>query len=315
MPLTVVLPMRLDQMMPMDQVIHRSGWLFVVKVVLDADHIIAHPKYDLRCKPAQRKSNPVAPDRNNRLQIPGAIPFGNKDYLLFAEDITDYQPSFFPADQLLTGTEQSAATRAAAYCLVDSIGNYIDPSCIGITGSLATGNALDNYSDIDLVLSQEHFDRLAASDFWQNDTALTLRTREQWVDFYHHYGVLSQLSAEEFAEDAARKRQQFVYCGIPVSIFTFSEQDKFLALMDSCKEQGLLQPTTISGTVLFDASGTLPGYSILHTADRAQLLVNFHRTYQGSLKVGTACTVKGFWSDSSSVLWVYYDDQCAIWAQ
>lgn len=302
-------------MRPMDQVIHRSGWLFVVKVVLNADHIIAHPKYDLRCKPARRKSNPVAPERNNSLQIPGAIPFGHKDYLLFAADITGYQPSFIPADQLLTGTERSAATRAAAYRLIVSMGNYIDPSCIGITGSLATGNALDDYSDIDLVLSQEQFDRLATSDFWQTDTALTLRTREQWVDFYHYYGILSQLSAEEFAEDAARKRQQFVYCGIPVSIFTFSDQDKFLALMDSCKGQDPLQLTTLSGTVLFDASGTLPGYSILHTADRAQLLVNFHRTYQGSLKVGAACTVKGFCSGSSSVLWIYYDDQCAIWTQ
>lgn len=302
-------------MFPMDQVIHRSGWLFVVKVVLDADHIIAHPKYDLLNMPVQRKSNPVAPERNNSLRIPDAIPFGDKDYLLFTADITAYYPSVFPVDRLLTGTEQSVATRTIAYRLVISMGSYINPSCIGITGSLATGNALDDYSDIDLVLPQEQFDRLIASNFWKTDKALTLRSKEQWVDFYHHYGVLSRLSAEEFAEDAARKRQQFVYCGIPVSIFTFSDQDKFLALMSSCSEQDPNQLTTLSGSVLFDASGTLPGYSILHSGDRAQLLVNFHRTYQGSLVVGKTCTVKGFCGALGSVLWVYYDDLCAIWAQ
>lgn len=302
-------------MIPMDQVIHRSGWLFVVKVVLDAAHIIAHPKYDLRCTPVQRKSNPVAPERNNSLRIPGAIPFGDKDYLLFVADITDYYPSLFPANRLLTGTERSAATRAAAHRLISSMGKYIDPGCIGITGSLATGNALDDYSDIDLVLPQEQFERLVASDFWKTDTALTLRSREQWVDFYYQYGVLSQLSAEEFAEDAAPKRQQFVYCGIPVSIFTFSNQDKFLALMDSYSGQDPIQLTTLSGSVLFDASDTLPGYSILHTGERARLLVNFHRTYQGSLSAGATCTVKGFCGAPSSILWVYYDNLCAIWAQ
>lgn len=299
----------------MDQLIHRSGWLFVVKAVPDAGHIIAHPKYDLRCTPAQRRSNPVAPERNNTIRIPGTLPFGQKDYLLFSTDITEHHPSFFPADKLLSGSEQSAAIRAAAHRLVSSMGRYIDPACIGITGSLATGHALDNYSDIDLVLPQQQFDLLAASDFWETDPELTLRSQDQWVEFYHHYGVLSQLSAEEFAADAARKRQQFVYSGIPVSIFTYSEQDMVLSMMDSHSSPTSGKLTSVTGTVLFDASGSLPGYFILREGDRARLVLNFHRTYQGSVKTGTVCTVRGFCGDPCSTVWVCYDDQCAIWAQ
>lgn len=306
--------MKIDHIFPMDQVIHRSGWFFVVKIVLDDEHIIAHPKYDLRSTPIQRKSNPVAPERNNNFKIPGAIPFGDKDYLLFSADIITHYPSFFPAEQLLKGTKQSIATRTIAYRLVSSLSHYIEPSCIGITGSLATGNAIDNYSDIDLVLSQEQFDRLNASDFWWTDSALTLRSREQWIEFYHHYNVLSLLPAEDFANDAIRKRLQFVYCDIPVSVFIISNQDKFLPLMDSYNTQYPCQLTTLSGLVLFDASDTLPGYSILHVEDRAQLLVNFHRSYQGSLTAGATCTVKGFCNASNSAIWVYYDNLCAIWA-
>ena len=307
--------MTFDNLSAMDQVEHCSGWLFVVKALLDDRCVIAHPKYDLRCEPAQRKSNPVDPGRGNTLLIPGAIPFGGKDYLIFLRDVTRHYPSFGIAHTLLSGTERSAVTRDAAYRLICGMAKYIAGDQIGLTGSLATGNGLDNYSDIDLVLPQEQFDRLAATSFWQEDPDLKLRTEEEWVAFYHHYGVLSQLTAEEFARDARDKKQQFTYRGIPVSVFTVTGQDKILPLMDSCREAGAQKLARVQGEVLWDASGTLPGYSIIRSGDRARLVVNFHRTYQGSLKAGTDCTVQGYCCGPEGVLWVRYDDQCAVWVR
>lgn len=306
--------MTFEHVRSMDQVLHKSGYLFVIKVVLDDRCAIAHPKYDLRAKEAKRISNPVDPLRSNDTFIDHVLPFGSRDYLIGCEEIERHYPCFEIAPLLETGPDSSAAIRLTARELLAQVGRYIDKKTVGITGSLATGKAIDNYSDIDLVMESSQFEKLRNSDFWQA-AGVELRTFAQWKEFYYHYHVLSALTADEFARDALQKRQQFIYRGIPVSIFIVSDGEPFLCLLDSCSNRGAKKRVQLDGTVLAARDDTLPGYAIINAGARAHLAVNFHRSYQGSLRKDHYCVLQGFSDEMQDIVWIDYDDQCAIRVQ
>lgn len=228
----------------MGQIKHISGYMFVVLLDLDDKYVIAHPKYDLR-KDICRISNPVDPNRDNKIAVDGAIRFGKKDYLVCKDDIVEYYPCFGIESKLMNGTVKSEKTREAMRELINLFSEVIPRENIGVTGSLATGNASDGYSDIDILLKESDFRQLTKSKIFSNSD-IQLRDKDQWVEFYNHYGVFCALSAEEFADAAQNKLQQFIYKGIPVSLF-IDAGDDFLQITNSFSANDISSMVVLKG--------------------------------------------------------------------
>lgn len=297
----------------MGQVEHRAGFLFVVLAVLDDEWALAHPKYyHTSDGKIARISNPVDPDRRNNLPIDGAIPFGKRDYLIRAMDITTYYPCFSIDGMLSSGTKWSRRIRATTIKLIANIKQVLPGISIGITGSLATGRALDHYSDIDLLMSSEDYQRLCASSFWQDSKSLLhLRNHEEWKRFYVDYHILSALSADEFAKVSATKLQQFIYQSIPVNIF-ITNGATFLSILGSLTPSNDSGMVKLKGKVLVSHAISLPGFIILLSGNHAECVLNFHRIYQDSIHTGDHCIVQGFRSGLDSLTLLLYDQHC-IW--
>lgn len=148
---------------------------------------------------------------------------------------------------------------------------------IGVTGSLATGNATDGYSDIDIVIKEKEYRELIRSDvFFDGD--IEFRDKTQWIEFYKHYGIFCALSAEEFARAAQMKKQQFIFRGIPVSIFIDAGND-FLQFTNSLSQKDVNSMEIIKGRVMCENLIRLPGYAFVKCLERIIVVVNMHRTY------------------------------------
>lgn len=293
----------------MGQIKHTSGYLFVVLFDLDAKYMIAHPKYDLR-NGVCRISNPVDPNRDNKLDVEDAVRFGKKDYLICKKDIIEYYPCFGIENKLLHGTSRSEKTRSAIRELTDIFSQIIPRENIGVTGSLATGNASDGYSDIDILIKESDYRELIRSKVFMNDN-IELRDEDQWIEFYNHYGVFCALNAEEFASAAQYKQQQFIYKGIPVSIFIDANRD-FLQITNSLSQNDISSMVILNGRVLCENLIMLPGYIFVECSGRIVIVVNLHRTYQNCLYVGDYCEIKAKSSSFSDLYIVNYDDVCYI---
>ena len=295
----------------MGQIKHLSGYMFVVLFDLDDKYLIAHPKYDLR-NGVCRISNPVDPNRNNQLDVEGAVKFGIKDYLIHKYDIVEYYPCFGMDNKLLNGTAKSKNTCAALRELIELFAEIIPRENIGVTGSLATGNASDGYSDIDIMLKEKDFRELISSNIFTNDN-IQIRDKKQWVEFYNYYGVFCALNAEEFAEAALNKLQQFVYKGIPISIFIDAEGD-FLQIANSFSvtDIGSNSMVVLKGQVISENLIKLPGYIFVKCNNRISVIVNMHRTYQNCLYAGDFCEIKARPSSFADLYIVNYDDVCYI---
>lgn len=280
-------------------------------VLFDVDdkYVIAHPKYDIR-KKVTRISNPVDPNRNNELEILGAVKFGCKDYMICKEDIMEYFPCFGIINDICSGTKESFATRQATLDLIDIISKAIPKEYIGITGSLATGKAIDGYSDIDLVLREKDYRALIESNVFSN-SEIQFRDKKQWIDFYNHYGVCTILTAEEFATAAEDKKQQFLFRGIPVSIF-IEETGNFLQITNSMARNEIHTSEILKGKVICENLIELPGYAFIEHMNKVIVVVNMHRTYQNSLYVGDYCVVKARRSSFLDLFLVDYDNICYI---
>ncbi len=291
------------------QIKHSSGYVFVVLFDLDRDFVIAHPKYDLR-NGRCRISNPVDPNRNNKLEIEDTISFGHKDYLVNKKNIVEYYPCYGNEKKIREGTSKSKMTRDSVLELFDIFSQIIPRERIGVTGSLATGNASDGYSDIDIVLKESDFRELISSRIFLHEK-IELRNKKQWVEFYNHYGIFCALDAEEFADAAQNKKQQFFYNGIPVSIFV-DPCKSFLQLVNSLSENDIDSIMELKGRVLYENLVFLPGYMIVECGGRLVVVINFHRTYQNCLYKGDFCKVKAKTSSFQDLYIVYYDDECYI---
>ena len=295
----------------MGQIKHISGYMFVILFDLDDKYLIAHPKYDLRNE-VRRISNPVDPNRNNQLNVEGTEKFGKKDYLVCKDDIVEYYPCFGVDNKLLGGTTKSKNTCEALRELIELFSEIIPKENIGVTGSLATGNASDGYSDIDILLKEKDLRELTSSKIFANAN-IQMRNKTQWVEFYNHYGVFCALDAEEFADVASNKLQQFIYKGIPVSIFIDSGRD-FLQITNSFSttDIGSNSMVLLKGRVISENLIKLPGYILVEGDNRISVIVNLHRTYQICLYVGDFCEVKARNSSFTDLYIVNYDDVCYI---
>lgn len=296
---------------PMGQIKHTSGYLFVVHYCINNDYVVAHPKYDLRGKKIKRISNPVDPKRNNLLQIENTVKFGVRDYIINLADVVEYYPCFNSFEKLENGTEKSAKIRKRAIELISLISNYIPKEHIGFTGSLATGNAIDNYSDIDLILYEKDYRTLISSDIWSENQQIVMRTRNEWREFYNHFGVLCALNSEEFAIISEKKKQQFIFNGIPVSIFICSDNN-FLQLVNSLGESTQGGTIAFKGKVIYEDLVNLPGYALIETSNKVVIIINLHRTYQNSVYRGDYCEFNVKTSSFTDLYLVKYDDECYI---
>lgn len=291
------------------QIKHSAGFVFVVLLDLDREYFIAHPKYDLR-NGRCRISNPVDPNRNNELEIEDTIRFGNKDYLVSKKNIVDYYPCYGIEKKLIKGTSKSRTTRTFALELFDIFSQIIPRDRIGVTGSLSTGDASDGYSDIDILIKESDFRRLIRSDVFLHEN-IELRNKKQWIEFYNHYGVFSALNAEEFADAAQNKMQQFVYKGIPVSIFIDNGRS-FFQILNSLSVNDIDSVVKLRGRVLYENLLSLPGYMIMECSGRIITIINFHRSYQNCLYKGDVCELQGKTGSFSDLYIVHYDDKCYI---
>ncbi len=295
----------------MGQVKHISGYMFVILYDLDDKYLIAHPKYDLR-NGVCRISNPVDPNRNNQLDVEKTVKFGKKDYLILKDDIVEYYPCFGIDNSLLIGTAKSENTYAALRELIELFSKIIPKENIGVTGSLAIGNASDGYSDIDILLKEKDFRELASSNIFTNAN-IQIRNKTQWVEFYNHYGVFCALNAEEFADAALNKFQQFIYKGIPISIFIDAGRD-FLQITNSFSttDTGLNAMVVLKGRVISENLIKLPGYIFVECNNRISVIINLHRTYQNCLYLGDYCEIKARTSSFTDLYIVNYDNICYI---
>lgn len=294
----------------MSQIEHKSGYLFVVLVDLDDRYLIAHPKYNKQSGNKKRISNPVDPNRNNQILIEGAMPIGSKDYLLLKSDVIQYYPCFNIFRNLKVGTSSSETTRKTAYSLMEKLSPMVPMERIGITGSLATGCAVDGYSDIDILLQEADFRIVKNSDLMKSQD-FKFRTIEQWIEFYEHYGVFSALCAEDFAKAAIEKKQQFIYQGIPVSIF-IDGGDTILKITNSLARNNGYTMSIIKGEVLSENLTNLPGYMIVRSENKVMVIINYHRSYQECLRVGDRFIAFGLSCSFSDLYLVLYDDECYI---
>lgn len=100
---------------------------------------------------------------------------------------------------------------------------------LGITGSVLLNGEIDGFSDFDLVIYGSDAIRRAhgiLKKYTQTSgSLLSYRTRQEAFSFYTKYDVISDLTADEFADAFIRKYSQGIMAGVPFSIFQVPTRD------------------------------------------------------------------------------------------
>ncbi|MDR1583062.1 MAG: hypothetical protein LBS55_07385 [Prevotellaceae bacterium] len=249
--------------------------LWVVLASINNETVLAHPKYILNENDREyytRISNPVSPERNNFQEFSNALRIGCRDYLVkITSEYKGHRAIPFDINNL---------PNDAIYSVAKDIFNTIIPIVgsenIGFTGSILLKTAKDNYSDIDVVMTNMGYSLYKENIEKQH--YFSRRTTDEWEYFYKKYNISTVLSQQEFAFYQKDKSNQISYKGIDVSIFIRDENPLLLLLSSFNINYG--KSVNLIGKCIFAKMDTLPGLIIIENEGKNITILNMHRTYQ-----------------------------------
>jgi predicted nucleotidyltransferase len=171
------------------------------------------------------------------------------------------------------------------YDLLHQLARQMPPGCVGVTGGALLGFGLVGYSDIDLVLELRAYDKL--DEALRNIPGVRLRTREEWMTFYSKYRVQADISASVFAEHMLRKRTQFLFHEVPVSVFVRSNLPDLSPVCST-------QIVDVEGEVVDDARAPLlPARYTIATTEGRRNAIAYNRAFTEFVRNGERVRATG----------------------
>lgn len=288
-----------------DLIVDFENIIWSVVSLLSSKYVVAHPKYVIhKTNSYKRVSNPFSPTRDNVICFPKTIKIGKHDYLFPISNINKTLAAIPCCDIVDSGTRINSIARS----LKDQLGVFLNTEDFGFTGSILLGIAKDDYSDIDIVMTENAYKRFLSHN---NNIALQKRTTKEWIEFYDKMGILTSIDAKSFAKAQLDKCNQFKYAGVNVSIFIRPAYANFPFF--SSFEINQKKQISITGECLVSEMNPLPGFMIIHSDGINYVVINFHRTYQASDYIGRVVFVKGILVSSEGLIIVNYNEYDAIY--
>lgn len=266
--------------------------------------IIVHPKYAPNKKGSwkifsqlfDRVSNPLDPDRVNKKKYKFLDKFGKKDYCILKRNIKKIYLSQNCSKTLLKEKETKTEVRNTAKELIKQLKKYLPIKDIGFTGSVLLNSQKDNFSDIDLIIDFNSYEKFREFVFNPHNPSIRIRSKEEWEEFYIDYKVVCALNKKDFAEHQVKKPDQFFFNNIPVSTFFVDSKSAYL-------NEELKSPSNseLKGVIVKSKkSMLLPAeYYFLSNDSKKFKIVCFNRAYLNQAKLGDEVKIKGFLKDSN----------------
>ena len=280
----------------------------IVSLVLGQhnNHIVVHPKYMVSGKKTpwqflekswDRVANPLAPTRTNTSNWSAFLTsYGEQDYLCKPTEITKRFNAVEAARKLVLNDSSNPHLSRIRQLLL-ALAPIVPNNQVGITGGAALGFGVEGFSDIDLVIGQQAYAAFAANVETIPD--VHLRTRSEWTQFYSQYTIMSHVTADEFAGQMLRKRTQFIYDGVPTSVFVAPADLPELAPYSKGENA-----QTLEGVVIDDSDAILlPAQYVMQCGERTIRLQSRDRTAIELARIGERVRARGAaFPNSSSLL-------------
>ena len=174
----------------------------------------------------------------------------------------------------------------------------INVNMIGFTGSLLLGCEQDGYSDIDIVIyGRNNYDNFQNWATLNNIEKLSYRTQEEWLDFYNHFSVSSDIQKNEFSQLMRNNFYQGTYDGILFSIFVGRND---LMEYDRLEEISRIQ---IGGTIVENhLSHYFPYQYGFMSEGKYYNLQSWRRIDRNRFSIGDEIEIQGFKTSGSICL-------------